>query len=98
MLTAEYDLEYLKSASKQLEKYLLSDVLYWPLGKSHPPGFPPYPRLTIGGVLLAISRASATCENSEEKTQLSKIEGAIKSVRTSWDIFWQKKVDEANAE
>lgn len=91
MPTAEYDLEYLKTASQQLEKYLLSDVLYWPLDKSPPSDFPPYPRLTIGGVLLARSRASATCENSEEKTQLYKIEGDIKSLRTSWDVFWDKK-------
>jgi hypothetical protein len=91
MSSAVYDLEFLKTASQQLEKYLLSDVLYWPLGISHPPCFPPYPRLTIGGILLTQSRASITCETSEEKKQLNKTEDDIKNLRSLWSVYWDKK-------
>ncbi|MFN2126972.1 MAG: hypothetical protein ACK2TU_03845 [Anaerolineales bacterium] len=91
MHTAEYELKYLETASQQLEKYLLSDVLYWPVGISQPEGLPPYPRLTIGGILLAELHADVTCQNNNEKSRLIYIKAEIENVRSSWGVFWDKK-------
>ena len=91
MPSAEYDLGYLKTGSQQLEKYLLSDVLYWPVGKKQPPGLPPYPRITPGGLLLAMSRAAVTCQTNKEQLQFNKLVGEINNIRASWTVFWEKK-------
>ncbi|HEY5573072.1 MAG TPA: hypothetical protein VIK64_08690, partial [Anaerolineales bacterium] len=59
MPSAEYDLGYLRAAVAALEDYLMSNELYWPIGAASPAGEPDYPRLTLGGLLLAQKRAHA---------------------------------------
>lgn len=67
MPSAEYDLGYLKAGISALENYLLSNDLYWPVGASSPSGEPAYPRLTLGGLLLAQKRAHARNLTPEQR-------------------------------
>lgn len=91
MSNAEYDLKFLDTASQQLKNYLLSDVLYWPIGLKQPPDHSPYPKLTIGGVLLSQSRAAVTCQTEAERSKLAITARDIEDVRKSWAVFWDKK-------
>jgi len=49
MPTQDEDRKYLQAALPELKAYLLSDILYYPLGGN-------LPRLTLGGILLAQRR------------------------------------------
>jgi hypothetical protein len=55
------DRAYLEAGIPELEDYLLSDELYWPISaRGHN-----LPRLTIGGLLLANDRLEARGERIE---------------------------------
>jgi len=59
VLQVEYDLRYLKAGVEELEQYLLSSQLYWPVHVVTPTGETPYPRLTPGELLLAREKLRA---------------------------------------
>ncbi len=59
MQSVQYNLEFTKAMLEELESYLRSPQLFWPLSKSpHTPG-PAFPRLTPGALLLAIDELEA---------------------------------------
>jgi len=77
----EKDKAYLEAGIPELDDYLLSDELYWPITAR---GFD-LPRLTIGGILLAKARLEARGERIESLvTQL-------KAVRSKWKVAWETK-------
>jgi hypothetical protein len=61
MPSLEKDRAFLEASVPELEDYLLSDELYWPITAR---GFD-LPRLTIGGILLAKARLEARGERIE---------------------------------
>src|SRR3989304_5754201 len=84
MPTLEYDLGYLRAALTVLDDYLLSADLYWSIGNSPPRGEPPYPSLTLGGVLLAQARAHAHRASGNLVEQIASIHEQINAVRGCW--------------
>ena len=91
MPSAEYDLRYLDAGVKLLEGYLLSKDVYWPVGVTPPPGETPYPRLTLGGMELALLRARARALNASQQAQLAKIDEQMDAVRSRWRVAWGQK-------
>lgn len=92
MPSIEYDLNYLKAGVQALEDYLLSSDLYWPIGIREPRGETPYPRLTLGGILLAQARLHAHKDLSDEqKAMLASLDGQIEATRSKWKVAWGKK-------
>lgn len=91
MPSAEYDLGYLKAALDTLEEYLLSTELYWPIGTVSPSGEPAYPRLTLGGMLLAQKRAHAQDLTVEQRNELAGLDEHIDAMRNRWRVAWERK-------
>jgi hypothetical protein len=91
MASFEYDLNYLQAGEEVFEEYLLSSDLYWPVGIKAHSGSPPYPRLTLGGMLLAQVRAHALAHTSEEQAELVKIDERLDALRDKWRVAWEKK-------
>jgi hypothetical protein len=91
MPTAEYDLRYLKAGVEQLEEYLLSNEIYRPIGIYAPFGEPPYPQMTLGGLLLARLRAQATIQTASQSSELARLSLELESTRTKWRVAWEKK-------
>src|SRR3990172_5406180 len=91
MPTLKYDLGYLRAALTVLDDYLLSADLYWSIGNSPPRGEPPYPSLTLGGVLLAQARAHAHPASGILVGQLAQADEQIKAVRGRWRSAWGRK-------
>lgn len=91
MSSAEYDLAYLREGTSQLEEYLFSKELYWSIGISAPAGETPYPRLTLGGVLLARVRAHAWSLESSQREELIRLDERISEVRNRWREIWARK-------
>ena len=91
MPTLEYDLGYLRAALTVLDDYLLSADLYWSIGNRPPRGEPPYPSLTLGGVLLAQARAHAHPASGNLVGQLAQADEQINAVRGRWRSAWGRK-------
>jgi hypothetical protein len=91
MPSAEYDLRYLRAGIDQLEEYLLSNDLYWPINASAPAGEPPYPQLTPGSLLLARQRLQATLQTQTEQEQAGKLIERFNAVMMQWRTAWGKK-------
>lgn len=95
MSSFRYEHGYLRAGVPALESYLLSDVLYWPLDVSASSGERPYPRLTLGGLLLARKRAWALPLSLTQQTELQYLDDQIEAARTHWRIAWGKKATQS---
>jgi hypothetical protein len=91
MTSVEYDLAYLREGTSQLEDYLLSKELYWSIGISAPPRETPFPRLTLGGILLAQTRIKARSLKPEQKDEINHLDELINEVRSQWREAWGRK-------
>ena len=81
MTFPEKDRAYLEAGIPDLENYLLSDELYWPISAR---GYD-LPRLTIGGILLVQARLEARSERIE--SLVVRLDG----IRSKWRVAWETK-------
>lgn len=81
MTSAEKDKAYLEAGIPDLEDYLLSDELYWPITAR---GYD-LPRLTVGGILLSTARLEARNEQAES------LVSQLNEVRSKWRVAWETK-------
>jgi hypothetical protein len=77
MTTLERDSRFLSAALPDLESYLLSETLYWPLGGS-------LPRLTPGTLLLSLRRLEALDPFTARKWQ-ARFDSVRAKRRTAWE-------------
>jgi hypothetical protein len=75
------DTAYLQAGIPELKEYLLSRELYWPVSTRRYD----LPRLTLGGLLLALARLSASHQPIEGLTR------QLEAVRSSWRAAWEAK-------
>ena len=94
MPSQKYDQVYVSAAASDIEEYLLSGVLYWPLSGRTPKGDPPLSRLTIGGLLLSQARLLAQIEVSLFSGEVADSFEKIAVVRDRWRSNWNKKAQE----
>ncbi len=69
------DLAYLSAGVPELENYLLSKELYYPIGAN-------LPQLTLGGILLAMARVGRDA---------TKFEAQVAGIRSRWQTAWETK-------
>jgi hypothetical protein len=50
--SVDYNLDLFEAMLDEIEEFLLSTDIFWPLAKHSKPDSPPYPRLSTGGLLL----------------------------------------------
>jgi uncharacterized protein YukE len=81
MTSTGQDRAYLEAGIPELEAYLLSDALYWPISAR---GYD-LPRLTIGGLLLAQRRLAARVGRLDSLLQKQE------AVRAKWRVAWETK-------
>ena len=75
------DFRFLREAVSQLQEYLLSNELYWPLSGS-------LPRLTPGVLLLELLRL----ENAANPPlELPGLQRQVQAIRVKWRTAWEKK-------
>jgi hypothetical protein len=71
------DLRFLECGTLELENYLLSKELYYPLG-AH------LPQLTLGAILLASARAGGKALHHQQR---------IETVHAKWQAAWDVKTE-----
>jgi len=91
MPSVEYDLWYVRDGIEELESYLLSDAVYWPVGVHPPAGEPPYPQLTLGWLLLAFKRAGLSAKTAEQREELNRLSKPLENIHTQWRSAWERK-------
>jgi hypothetical protein len=74
-MTIQNDIEYLSAGVPELETYLLSKELYYPIGAR-------LPQLTLGGILLAVARAGLQAESFRAQ---------VATVQAQWRSAWDMK-------
>ncbi|NOR90153.1 MAG: hypothetical protein GQ524_07840 [Anaerolineales bacterium] len=86
MESVEYNLDLFEAMLDEIEDFLLSADIFWPLAKRSKPGSPPYPRLSTGGLLMTQdeSLAQETEMNSDQKAQHAKLQIQWKRILNRW--------------
>ena len=74
-MPTQKDNQYLSAGIPELENYLLSEVLYYPLSLN-------LPQLTLGGVLLSLARMG---------TQAAQFEAQVEAIHSKWRTAWDGK-------
>ncbi len=91
MKTFEYDLGYIQACLEEMESYLLSDEVFWPISVTPPMGAPDFPRLTLGSLLLAGHRLKAYPQAQAQAAQVQRVIAEIERIRSKWRVMWEKK-------
>ena len=91
MSDLEYDFRYLEAGLANLDEYLYSDEVYWPLQAVSLPGAPPFPQLTLDGLLLAAARLQARNLDFQDKARLVRLEDELQAHRSRRRVAWETK-------
>ena len=91
MTSIDYDLRYLQAGVEDLQAYLLSDVLYWPVSVSAPHKEPAYPPVTLGNLLLSRARLQGRLLPEDSQKQLSEAVEKMDACRQRWRSAWGRK-------
>jgi hypothetical protein len=91
MKSFEYDLGYLQAGLDVIEDYLLSDDVFWPLCANPPASEPDYPRLTLGGLLLAKERLKTYPATHSQGVQREQVISDLDQIRSKWRVAWENK-------
>lgn len=86
MTLIETDRAFLEAGIPEMDDYLLSNELYWPLSARGVS----LPRLTIGGLLLSLARLEAAGESS--LTFRARIDGVRSRRRVAWETRASREV------
>ncbi|MEN8241955.1 MAG: hypothetical protein ABFS17_08545 [Chloroflexota bacterium] len=82
------DLSYIRASLEELETYLLSKDLFWPV--STPAGMRTFPKLTLGNLLLAIKKLNAYTGPAVQR-EYSQITGDVEVIHNKWTTAWENK-------
>ncbi len=90
------EFEYLHNALEELERYLLSDELFWPV-LARPSTGGSFLKLTLGNLLLSIKKLDALQEGRQlsraEEGELRRIRTEIETVQRKWQAAWERKAE-----
>jgi hypothetical protein len=84
-------LGYLDAGVKILEKYLFSPDIYWSMGVAPPRGEPPYPSLTLGGLLLAQARLRSPALGPDLQWAREQLDRELEMMQRRWRTAWENK-------
>jgi hypothetical protein len=89
----EYNLELVKAILEDIEPYLLSEELFWPLHRRSKRGMPIFPRLTLGTLLLTLDQLSVQFEemSNSQKRNSQDIQSSMERVHLKWPAALQRK-------
>lgn len=83
----DYNYRFLETAAPELKDYLLSGEVYWHIGVRAPDGAPPYPRFSLGWLLLFQRRIKAF----NRPAALAPVTDQIEAVQDAWRSAWGRK-------
>jgi hypothetical protein len=94
MKSLDYDLGYLSAGVDNLERYLLSDDVFWAMGAKPPEGEPDFPQLTLDNMLLMRTRVSGRQLSPDQANRVEDIISRIDFYRSKWTVAWEGKASQ----
>lgn len=91
MTDFNHEMEYIEAAVSQLEDYLLSSEIYYPIGVRSTLQHKSHPQLTLGNLLLSLKQAAGYASTLTERVELEKQEDRLQEVHTRWQVAWGAK-------
>jgi len=84
MTTLTQEKAFLQAGTLDLEQYLLSNELFWPLMGD-------MQRLSPGSLLLGLKRARALATSPADQAALEQYTAKFNAVRSHWAVAWEEK-------
>lgn len=86
MESIDYNLDLFEAMLDEIEDFLLSADIFWPLAKRSKPDSPPYPRLSTGGLLMTQDEAQAQEDemNSDQKARHAQLQSQWERILNKW--------------
>ena len=91
--SATYELNYLRAGVELLEPYLMSKDIYRPMRVTPKTGEPPYPSLTLGGLLLTKAKLSSAMFPADLQAERDRILIELDALQTHWQVAWERKAE-----
>ena len=93
MLPFEGTQEYLQAALREMQAYLLSPELFWPLSGRPTAAGPPFLQLTPGNVLLAfdVLAGAKAAAGGSHWAEVQRLESEWDTQRTRWAVHLEAK-------
>ncbi len=93
MHPGRYNLDLAQCMLQELEAYLLSKELFWPLGCKSTRNDPPYPRLTLGNLALLLVELDSQEEGSlpAQRPQLRALHRTYEKTLDQWRVATETK-------
>lgn len=86
MESIDYNLDLFEAMLDEIEDFLLSVDIFWPLAKRSKSDSPPYPRLSTGGLLMTQdeSLAQEAEMNSDQKARHAQLQSQWERILNKW--------------
>ncbi len=94
MKSFDYDLGYLSAGLEILERYLLSDDVFWAINAKSPVGEPDFPQLTLDYMLLTHARLTGRQLSPEQAERVEAVISNLEFYRSKWSVAWEKKASQ----
>ncbi|MCJ7825489.1 MAG: hypothetical protein MUP44_11355 [Anaerolineales bacterium] len=93
MQTIDYNLDLFDAMLDDIEEFLLSADIFWPLAKRAKPDLPPYPRLSSGGLLMTQDESLALEPEmtSDQKYRHAKLQRQWDTTLYKWRSALERK-------
>ncbi len=91
MWSPDDDLQFTRAAIQEMESYLISDVLYWPISTRKRSVGVGEQQLSIGTLLLCLARLRGAIKDQKVLSELPTIESQIDQIRQKWQANWLRK-------
>ena len=96
MHSPKYNLRLLETSLEELEAFLLSPEILWPLDIRSLPGESPFPRLSLGALLLTLDELDALHPelSPEQKARLLRAMRRWETLRQKWRSAMDRKAQQ----
>ena len=94
MKSFDYDLGYLSAGLEILERYLLSDDVFWAMNVKSPAGEPDFPQLTLDYMLLTQARLTGRQLSPEQAERVEAVISNQEFYRSKWIVAWEGKASQ----
>lgn len=86
MQSIDYNLDLFEAMLDEIEEFLLSADIFWPLAKRSGPDSPPYPRISTGGLLMTQDESLAQEDemNPDQKMRHTKLQRRWDTTLNKW--------------
>jgi hypothetical protein len=92
MQPVEQDLKFIESTCQDLDDYILSNQLYWPVDHETYRDGISFSRVTIGLIRLITEQLRAVKLSEEQSSRLKEANRIIDNIQRKWKVAWGKKV------